>query len=45
MKKYLTMIILVSGLLAQKYAPGNILIQVKNGVSMDEVKIRVDASR
>ena len=45
MKKYLTMIILVSGLLAQKYAPGNILIQGKNGVSMDELKIRLDASR
>lgn len=45
MKKYLTMIILVSGLLAQKYAPGNILIQGKNGVSMDELKIGLDASR
>ncbi|HIC36730.1 MAG TPA: peptidase, partial [Candidatus Marinimicrobia bacterium] len=45
MKKYLTMIILVSGLLAQKYAPGNILIQGKNRVSMDELKIGLDASR
>ncbi len=45
MKRYLSIILITTGLIAQKYAPGNILIQSKTGVTMDELKIGLDISQ
>jgi len=45
MKRYLIIILITTGLIAQKYAPGNILIQSKTGVTMDELKIGLDISQ
>ena len=45
MKRYIIITILTTGLIAQKYAPGNILIQSKTGVTMDELKIGLDLSQ
>ncbi len=45
MKRYLVIILITTGLIAQKYAPGNILIQSKTGVTMDELKIGLDISQ
>jgi subtilisin family serine protease len=44
-KKYLVIILITAGLIAQKYVPGNILIQSKTGVSMNELKIGLDISQ
>jgi len=45
MKRYIIITILTTGLIAQKYASGNILIQSKPGVTMDELKIGLDISQ
>lgn len=45
MKRYIIIIILTTGLIAQKYVPGNILIQSKTSVTMDELKIGLDISQ
>ena len=45
MKTYIIIIILTTGLIAQKYVPRNILIQSKTGVTMDELKIGLDISQ
>jgi hypothetical protein len=45
MKRYLVIILITTGLIAQKYAPGNILIQSKTGVTMEELKIGLDISQ
>ncbi len=45
MKRYIIITILTTGLIAQKYAPRNILIQSKTGVTMDELKIGLDISQ
>ena len=45
MKKVFILIILTNALWAQNYAPGHILIQSKKGITLDELKIGLDASR
>ena len=45
MKKYILVISLICGLSAQNYVPGHILIQSKFGVSVEELKFGLDASR
>jgi hypothetical protein len=45
MKRYLIIILITTGLIAQKYAPGNILIQSKTDVTMEELKIGLDISQ
>jgi len=45
MKKYLVIILITAGLIAQKYVPGNILIQSKTEVPMNELKIGLDMSQ
>jgi len=45
MKKYFLLFILINALWAQNYAPGHILIQSKKDVTLDELKIGLNASR
>ncbi|MBT5405926.1 MAG: hypothetical protein HOL27_08235, partial [Candidatus Marinimicrobia bacterium] len=45
MKKYLPFILLISGLLAQNFVPGHILIQSEKDVSFSELQSTLDDQR